>query len=275
MSEIRPSIFQYSDYRAFVRDLLKTYPKKGHGQFRKLSEALKTNTVTISQIFKGKRDLTVDQAYETAIFFGLKDAEEECFLLLVELSRSYLPRYRARLEEKLKAMRRDAQDLKKSLPPIQEISNEAKARFYSDWRYSAIRILCSIPKYQDPAKISALLNIPSAQLMEHFEFLMKYDLVKRKSGKYILGAASTYLDAGSPFVQHRQMTWRLKAHEFMQSQSGKTKNLFFTGPCSISENNFETFREELNQVVKKFVAKLESEPPEQLACFNIDFFRMS
>ncbi|MBN8554657.1 MAG: TIGR02147 family protein [Deltaproteobacteria bacterium] len=275
MQATQPSIFSYTDYRLYVRDLLKTFPKNGRGQYRRLSEVLKTNTVTISQIFSGQRELSLDQAYETAVFLGLPSPEEEFFLTLVEFSRATLPRYRKRIEDKMRELRRQAQDLKHSLPKTEHISEEALSRFYSDWRYSAIRILCSIPRFQNLKSLASIIDLPAPQLMEHINFLMKYDLLRKKGDKFTVGKASTHLSADSPFIRHRQMTWRMKAYEFMSFSQKKSKNLFFTGPCSISENHFDEFREELNQLIKKFIGRLESSPPDEMACLNIDFFRMT
>lgn len=275
MASSEVKIYTYRDYRDFVRDLLKTYPKKGHGQFRKMSQALKTDTVTVSQIFSGKRDLTLDQAFELSSFLGLSSLEHEYFMLLVQFQRSATPKYREHLDAKLKAIRTQGQDLKNAIQTEKKISDEAKTVFYSDWRYSAVRILCSIKKYQTAQAISEVISLPMSKTVKILDFLLKYGLVKKQGLRYSVGLASTHLDAASPLVNHRQMTWRLKANEYMASMGEQTQNLFFTGPCSISEKNFEAFREELNHLIKKFVTIVGSEEPEEFACFNLDFFRIT
>ncbi len=272
---IQKRIYSYDDYRTFLREHLQSLPKNGHGQLRKLAESLSLSPVTLSQIFAGKRDFLPDHGFEIGRFFGLKADETDFLILLIERDRAVRPLYRERINIKIRQIRSAASDLKKTLPPVSTISDPALARFYSDWRFSAIRILSSIPRFQKISVLASFLGIEGAELSGLLEFLIRYDLIRRQGDRLQPGKASTHLPSDSPFVRHRQMSWRLKAYDFMSNTRAQPENLFFTGPCSLSQESYDALRMKLQEVVSEFVKNLESSSPEQMACLNIDFFKLT
>lgn len=265
------SIFDYNDYRSFVRNLIKTFPKAGHGQFRKFATALRTNTVTVSQIFSGKRELSPEQALDLADYLGLTPLEKKYFLLLVQKERSSYYRLQSYLDEELQTMKRQARNLKSILSPTKELGDEAKAIFYSDWAYTAVRLFCSISKRASADSIASHLQISMARASKILKFLTAQGLLIEKGGKYSVGIASTHLDAQSPLVKSRQISWRIKATEYMDTERFPM-NLFYTGPCTLSEDDFHSFRAELIELIQKLVKRVETTKPEKIACFNLDFF---
>ena len=48
----------------------------------------------------------------------------------------------------------------------------------------------------------------------------------------------------------------------------------YTAPVSLSKADFEKLREEMIGFIKNFLAKVHTSPAEELACLNIDFFRI-
>jgi uncharacterized protein (TIGR02147 family) len=269
-----PAVFSYDLYRDFVRDLIATYPKGGHGQFSKIAKALKTDTVTISQIFSGKRELTIEQALDLCDFLGLSKLEARYFSLLVQRSRTSYYRLRDQLTDELKSVRDQARSLKKVLNTTQEFDDEAKAIFYSDWIYSAVRLACSLPDVHDANSIATLLHLPRGRVQKVLEFLSRYRLVTLKAGRYSVGIASTHLESNSPFIKGRQVSWRLKASEYMDNDRFP-ENLFYTGPCSISKSDYDEFRKELVELIRSFVKRIGETTPERLVCLNLDLFEIN
>jgi uncharacterized protein (TIGR02147 family) len=266
-------ILNYSDYRKFVRDVLETYPKKGHGQFRKIAQTLRTNTVTISQIFAGKRDLSLEQAVELAEFLALDSSETKCFLLLVQISRAGNSKLKEHLKSELAEIHKNLREVKKVLPTSKEISDEAKAIFYSDWSYSLVRLASSLPYIKNESDLAKYTGLPRARVAAILRFLIKLGLLVETSGRFRLGPASTHLDSQSPYIKSRQISWRTKSAEFMNPESGK-ENLFYTGPFAMGEEEYEWLREELLQLIKQFVSKASNSQANLVGCFNIDLFKM-
>lgn len=70
-------IFDFTDYKKFIVSLLKLGPKKGRGSLKKMAEHLQVNSVVMSQIFKGDRNLNLEQAWELSEYFGFSELEKK------------------------------------------------------------------------------------------------------------------------------------------------------------------------------------------------------
>ncbi len=100
-------IFGYQDYKSFLLERIHNLPKKGRGEMQRMAYFLNVHPTLISQILRGPRDLSPEQALEFSQYFGLTRSETEYFLTLVEIERagslrlkSFLELRRNRLQEK-------------------------------------------------------------------------------------------------------------------------------------------------------------------------------
>jgi plasmid maintenance system antidote protein VapI len=93
-------LFNQEDYKLFVRGKVRAMASRGRGQYKKMAESLCVHPTLISQIFKGPRHLTPEQAAEVVAFLGLGEQEAEYFLTLVELNRAGSQRLKALLEKR-------------------------------------------------------------------------------------------------------------------------------------------------------------------------------
>lgn len=267
-----PEIFQFDDYRAFIKAYVAMLPKGGRGFYRKLSSDLKTNTVTISQIMAGKRSFNMDQGYHLTEIFGLGETEARYFQCLVQIDLAGSERLKKHLRSNLKVLKKEARDLKKVLHQSTEVSENAKAVFYSDWVYSALRILCAIDSDLSAQQFADKLDLSTERVSEAIRFLLENGLLERTKDGLRVRMKSTHLEASSPLIKSRQLSWRIKAAEYMESD---TEQFFYTGPCSISHEDYEEFRNELVQLIKSFSERVSRTKAQRLACLNIDFFRLT
>ena len=61
-------IYEFEDYKIYVKNVISEMPKKGRGQYKLLGEYLNVGSVVISQIFNSDKDLSNEQAFLTAEF---------------------------------------------------------------------------------------------------------------------------------------------------------------------------------------------------------------
>jgi len=99
------SPLQFLNYREFIRERLRAFPQRGRGATLKLSERLGVHITHISQVLRGDRDLTREQAWEASRFFELPEAEAEYLLTLVDIERTTSPAFRQHLEERRDRLR--------------------------------------------------------------------------------------------------------------------------------------------------------------------------
>ena len=265
------NIFDFSDYKKFVHFRLSGMPKRGYGQFRKIAQFLNVNSVNISQIFRGVRHLTVEQACDLGQFFGLSELEVQYFVFLVEKERAGTQQLKKLIETRLSETRQRAQNLKERLPQKMELNEEKRAVFYSKWHYSGIRLLSSIPGFQNPDTIANYFQLPRSDVARILEFLLATGLCKEDKGKYSMGPSSTHLEASSPLISRHHTNWRLKAIEHVEHLS--TEELCLSMPCSLSQKALREIRKELVECIDRLTKTIDEAPCEQLACLNIDLFK--
>ncbi len=101
-------ITSFDDYKAFVNDWIAALGKgKSRGQLRRMAEHLRVHPSLLTLVFRGDRDLTLEQAADLTTYLGLGVAESEYFLVLVERSRAGKDRLRQILESRRQRLLRD------------------------------------------------------------------------------------------------------------------------------------------------------------------------
>ncbi|MCB9085341.1 MAG: TIGR02147 family protein [Bdellovibrionaceae bacterium] len=266
------SVFSSLDYKTIVREFIQKQPKKGRGMSRRIAHHLRIHPAMVSQIFSGDRDLTPEQAIELASFMGLAELESDYFLLLVQFSRAGTHRLKENLRKQIKALQENAQDLRNRLPKDVELTEEDKAQFYSAWHFSGVRLASSLQRLTNPQEIADQLGISVSLAARTLEFLLTTGLCLRvEDGGLELGPSRTHLESSSPLIQHHHRNWRLKAFQGMESEDNR--NLFYSGPMSMSHEAYDTVRELLVELLSQVRNQAEKSQAETLACLNLDLFR--
>ncbi len=262
-------VFDYHDYKQCVNDWINSQPKGGHGQLRQLALYLEINSVVMSQVFRGDRDLTLEQALGVTKFMGLSELERDFFLLLVQKSRAGNHELKSVLEKQLDTLRTTAQALKNRVKH-QKFTDEDKATFYSQWYYSAVRLGVSIPSLGTVSAIADHLKLDRPLIARVVEFLLKYKLIVEEKGGLDMGPQVTHVGHDSPFVNRHHTNWRLKSLQAMENIGDL--DLFYTGPMALSEEATKEIRKMLVDLVEKSTKKAANSDSEVLRCLNIDWF---
>lgn len=265
------NIFDFKNYKDFVNKRILRMPKGGRGQYRKMANFLSVNSVNVSQIFKGDRDLSVEQACELVSFFGLSELEGEYFISLVEKERAGTFLLKSKIQKRLDDILEKSQELKKRLKQDIQLTEETKAIFYSNWYYSGIRLLSSIEHYNSSDLIAEYFDLPLSTVNQVLEFLLRTGLCLQERGKLKMGPKSTHLESTSPLVTRHHMNWRVKGMEKMGRIS--SQELFVSLPCSVSEESIFLIRKELIEAIERITNHIDHAKEEQLACLNIDWFK--
>lgn len=266
------SLFESENYKEWVLSKLKTFPKAGHGQFRKIADKLRVHPVIITQVFKGSRELTEEQAIDLTDYLGLTKLESQYFLVLVQKERAGSAKLKEHHEARRKELQTQSKDLKNRMVNSQVLTEEAKALFYSNWYYSGVRLAASIPSLSHPQQIAEYLSLPLPTVQRVLEFLLAQGLVVQNEKGLDMGPARTHVEASSPLVSRHHMNWRNKALQRMDKFTDK--ELFFTGPVVFSEAAQAEVREILVQTIERFMKVVQDAPSEKLSCINIDLFNV-
>jgi uncharacterized protein (TIGR02147 family) len=267
------SLFEFDDYKLFVNSRLAELPSKGRGEFQRIARALSVHPTLVSHIFRGEKDLTLEQATSLSHHFGLTTMETDYFLLLVTYSRAGSKALKQVLERQIQSQKKQSRELVNRVIADKTLGEQDKAIFYSNWYFSAIRLLTSIPGIDSREAIRARLGLPLETIDRVLEFLAKTGLCRFDGTRYSLGPALTHLESGSDFISKHHLNWRLKAIERHSYLSDR--DMAFSAPLSISRKDADGFRERLVELIQRLGESAKGSDPEELRCFNIDWVKIA
>jgi uncharacterized protein (TIGR02147 family) len=267
------SLFDFKDYREFLHHYLKTGPHKAHGFKLKLADHMNVHPTFVTQVFKNLKSFNSEQALKVSEFMELNDLQKDYFLTLVELDRAGTQELKSFINKKILKLRAESLKAKHSVQTYSNLNESDQALFYSQWYYSAIRLLCSLEKSVSRSDIKKHFPLSDEKINQALDFLISRGLVKENNGKLEMAVANTFIPSDSPLVSRHHMNWRLKAIE--SHGNLKPEELAFTAPISVSEKDFEEIKKILLQSVQKISKIVSQSTPEMVACFNMDLFTVN
>ncbi len=264
-------IFEYDDYKKWVIAKIDFLANKGRGQYSRIAEHLNTSPTIVTQVFKGDRELTPEQALLLAKYFALSKSESRFFILLVNFARAGSHLYRESLREEIIEERKRSQEIRNRVPQDIILTEEVKAILYSNWYYLAIWSLSAIEGFDDLEVICKRINLSKAKGREALDFLLKYSLVKYdEENKLRVGHTLLHLDANSPQIARHHQNWRLQA--FSRYEAPMAEDAFYTAPITLSRSDAKKLRTSILKFISQTGELVKDSPSEELFCLCIDWF---
>lgn len=264
------SIYKAAHYKSFINDWLENQPGRGRGLLTKIAAEIGIHTTLLSHTIRGEKHLTVEQALHLAEFIGLNEQEADCFLLLVQIERAGTARLKNKFKRDLERLRSKSSEIVNRVPTSTAMTEEKKSVFYSSWLYSALRQITCLEKYQTREALLSAFPVSREELNRALDFLLQTGLCREDKKKIVIGPAKTHLEAKSPFVYMHHKNWRLKGMEKHGNLS--PEELMYSAPFTISQEDFEAFREQIVKLIESLVRTTDQTKSERLACFNVDLF---
>lgn len=265
-------VFDFVSYKEFVQKKLDSSEKRGFGQYSRIAQHLNIHTSMVSQVFKGSKQLTFEQACGLCSFFGFNELEADYFIALVQLERAGTQAAVEKCKRDLQKLKQQADLLSNRLTKDVVLKEEDNVFFYSHWYYTAIKLLCSISGYQTAEAISEKLNVPLQNVRKVIEFLLSVGLCVEKNGNIRPGPANTHLSSDSPLVSRHHQNWRVKGFEKMSLV--KSNEIFLTMPATLTKEDSYLLRKMIVEFTEKAVAVIDNSKGEILQCLNIDWFEV-
>ncbi|CAN5493593.1 hypothetical protein BH10BDE1_BH10BDE1_23400 [soil metagenome] len=264
------SVYEYSDYRAFLRNWVKAKASDGRGQWSRMAKALRVTSTMVSQVMREERNLSPELANDLCDYIGFSEEETRHFLLLVDFARAGSASLKKRLRAQVLESQAQAATLAKRLKASDAMTDKAKARFYSDWIYSGVRNASAISDAQSIDELAVRFNVERKTMTEIVKFLVENELCSSQSGLISVGPQKTHVAADSPFVLSHHRNWRLKAVDAMRSR--RETDLFYTGPMSLSVELASEVRKRIPTFLDGLYKELGPSRSEVVRCLNIDWF---
>lgn len=267
------SLFDYSDYRSYLRHRFAQFPKKGRGKSLELARALGIHPTVVSQVFSGLREFSEEQSLEICDLLEMTPIEAKYFTLLVRLANAGSARLKNKLKNEIEETKRESKSTATRVRADKTLTDTERAIFYSTWFYSAIRLYCSTAKSgRTLDEISTRYECSRIKTAEMMDFLVRTGLAVMQGDRYKIGSQSTFVDRTSPFLAKHLSNWRIKAIEAIDNLSDD--ELMFSAPFSISTSDLAVLRERMVEMIKDFSKLAQGSPAEEVACLNIDLFKI-
>jgi uncharacterized protein (TIGR02147 family) len=272
-------IFEFNDYKVFMKAWLKHRPNGGRGEKSRLAGAIGCNSTYISHVLNGSADLSLEQAIGVSHYMGHNESESHYFYLLVSHARAGTTALKGFLRKDIEKLLSERRNLKARLKAEGNVSEQAKTRFYSRWYYLAIVISLAVEKLRTPEALAASLGLDLNVILAALDFLNSVGIIQKEpNGFYTAGRAPFHLERESPMIAKHHANWRLRALEAIDSAAaeGHEDEVHYSSVISIALKDQAKIQEILIRAIEEVRSAVRSsEPEEAVFSYGIDFFRVT
>ena len=268
---MKNSIFEYEDYKRYLRDSLMARGEGKRGERSRLAAFVGCHTAYVSQVLNGDAHFSLEQSELINRFLGHSKDQALFFLFLVQYARVGTVSLRKVFEEQIQTLKENQFILKDRLDFKRTLTREDQATFYSSWHYGAVHVLISVPGCHTERGISAYLGLRIERVAEILQFLMSVGLVTRNAqGLYGIGTTHIHLESDSPMISKHHTNWRLQAVQSLDRPS--KKDLHYSSVITASQADGDRIREILVQAIEQVRAIVKESKDEDGFCYSLDFF---
>lgn len=270
----RVHIFDYLDYRAFLRDFYDDQKAQGRPfSFRAFARRAQIRSFNYLQlVMKGERDLSATMARQFARGCGLEGSEAEYFCDLVAFEQAKTAEERNRAYERLSRFRpfRAAHRLE-----------PAQSAYHESWYMPAIRELVSLPGFrEDPKWIAGTLcpTISVAQAKVALTTLCELGLLVRDVDGHLKQAERLVTTGSGPHGHHivnyhrTMIAQAIRALDEIPREDRDISSVTISVSCAALEalkQRIAAFRQEILQMAESLG------PAEQVVQLNVQMFPLS
>jgi uncharacterized protein (TIGR02147 family) len=265
-------VFDFYDYKVFLGHLEQERSHISRGFRSRLAEEAGCNNAFISQVLNTHANFSLEQALKICGHFKLYDQEERYFLLLVEYSRAGTPALRKHFKNLLDEIREQYLNIKGRVKEQAALSPESQATYYSQWYYSAIHMIVTVPQFRTVRDIAKGLKLNTILVEKVVTFLLSCGLLIEKNGHLFSGPSYLHLDRDSPNISKHHANWRLTAINSLQNDD--KADVHYSTVSTLSKKDVETIRSKFVQEIQNYVQTVSQSKEETMYCFNLDFFKM-
>lgn len=269
VSEAMNHLFEFKDYRKFIRALTTT---QFHYTQASLSKAMNCQAAYLSQVLKERADLTEDHGIKLCEFLELSPLESEYFLILLRIGRAGTPNLRTFLEKRRQKLTEENQEIisRISATPKNQV-NEATLYYCSSWIPALLHSATSCARLQSIDAIADRFSLPKQQVEMHLKLLKEYSLVNFEDGKWIFQGGSIHIPKNSALDQFFQFQRRIYSLGNLPKRNGS--DVHFSNVLSINSKTAKEIRRQIVDLIDKIHQSAECSPSDDVYSFCLDFFQ--
>lgn len=267
------SVFDYSDYRQFIKDYYETHKAQNPSfSYRYLAQKAGINSAPFYKfIIEGTRNLTKTTVLKTCVALKLADREAEYFENLVFFNQAKTVKEKNSYFDKLVQKQKHRH--------VGAIA-ESQYEYFAEWYHCVIREMVCMYDFRDNwANIGRIVSpsLSARQVEESVKLLLRLGFLKKAGNRY--QQTEPVLSAGYGLASHQIINFQImmlnKAIEAFD-RSPPRERLTAATTVSISRKNFETFVEKIRTLRSELLEIARSdEHPEMVYELTLNLFPLS
>lgn len=265
------SIFSFTSYKEAMRYML--IENAQWGKLSRAAEYLECQASFLTRVIKDKLHLTRDHAFNLAVFLKFSSSEVEYFLTLVDFERATDLKYKSKLKQLLAEQKLKYDSISERTNRKNLTKSSFRSNYFSNWLYTAIHFLVSVPKYQKIEELVRRLNIKDIVVKKYLKELAEEGFVKSvNKDRWQFNSGNYHLEKDSPLVVLHHQNWRTRA--VIDSQDFNNESVHFTAVYTLSEADAAKLKEMMLEFISS--ANRTVEPSENEECIAIccDLFKV-
>jgi len=265
----KPVVFNYQDYRAFLRDLFafeKAHSEKFSYRVFSARAGFKSPNF-LKLVIEGQRNLTDDSVRRVSMAFKLTAPEHEFFRGLVVLNQAESP-----TERSLAARNLYKSKVFREMYPLKV----AQLEFYENWWSIPLREMIGSPAFrEDPQWIARKLRnrVTPQQVIQSIETLLAIGLIRRDdSGRLV--QAQQNVTTGDEVASSGVAAFHKQMIELAGDSIDSVKRYrreVSSSTVLVSESTFARLKELIQIFRKTLIAEAESGMPADQTVYQINF----
>lgn len=268
---MKTSPLDFKDYRSYLKSVIKE-AQPSRGIISRLADAAGCQRAYLSRALSSEVQLTLDHIYGIAKFLYLNELETDYLVTLTNLERANSVDYKNYLKDHLRKLQQQHDDLQKRVQRPNLTDENKNLIYYSNWLYSAMHIIVSIPKFQTTKEISNRLNIPQELALSILNQLKEMKLIKNQNSKWEFANSELHINKNSPLSVFHHQNWRQRAVIDMQSMN--PESIHFTVVQSIDKDAWSKIKNKIIEFIEEASQIARPSKEEKLICLTTDFFEI-
>lgn len=264
-------IYEHTDYRAFLRNLLTERIQKNPAySLRALARQMGCAPSTLSEILRGQKGLSPARALQAGLKMGLSEDESEYLGLMAQLDQSALASEKDYCLQKMRRLN--------PRPQVRDLSVDT-FKLIADWYHIPLLELAEIQGFQLTADTAAQkLGLTRLESQTALDRLERLELIQKDSnGTYRRQAGRNLVTAHVPneALRHFHRSMLGKAQESLETQS-PTEKIVGSETYAMDSHLLEKARTLTERYFSDMVALSEqSQNKDQLYHLGVQFFRLT
>ncbi|MGE3260724.1 MAG: DUF4423 domain-containing protein [Bacteriovoracia bacterium] len=258
------TIYSHLDYKAFLKAHL------ARGEQKRFADHLRCQPAFLSQVLRGKPNLSLEQGILATDYFRLNRAETEYFMASLQYARAGSEKLRDFFRKKMDSLAGASKKVEAKIGPFSQVGSEVKAQFYSSWKYTLLHVLLSLPEKDQLRTIEKYTGLSRSEIQTTLTALVKSGVAEKKGDFLRPTANRIHLDREDPLIGLHHRNFRsLATHEL---EDIKSESLHYSAAIALSRADAERIRALFLEAVSQAESILRPSPEETVRVLCVDFF---